>query len=263
MTIFNFLLRGARFVLPVIAGVMLSQAANAQAPAQVNPAMRSEIESIIKDYLIGNPEVLRDALIELERRTKTDEAEQRRKAVADLSPKLFDSKHQIVLGNPNGNVRVVEFFDYNCGYCKKAMADMIAIIKKNPDVKMVLKEFPVLGPGSVEAAQVASALHQQFDGDKYLAFHERLMNTRGQIGKVQALAAAKASGADMTKLEAALTGEPVKAGLQEVMQLADALSLTGTPSYVVGDEVVVGAVGLTSLQAKVDNIRKCGKASCG
>ena len=114
-----------------------------------------------------------------------------------------------------------------------------------------------------KAAQVASALHLQFDGEKYLAFHQRLMTARGQVGRAQALAAAKASGADMEKLEAAMNGEAVKSGLQEVMQIADALSLTGTPSYVVGDEVVVGAVGLQTLQGKIDNIRKCGKADCG
>ena len=139
-----------RFMRTALAALMALAGAAIVLPAsaQMNPAQRSEIESIIKDYLIKNPEVLREALIEMEKRSKQDEANQRRKAVADLSPKLFESKHQIVLGNPKGKVQIVEFFDYNCGYCKKAMTDMLEILKKNPDVKMVLKEFPVLGPGS-------------------------------------------------------------------------------------------------------------------
>jgi len=250
----------------IVAGLALLAAAlsaPAAAQTQFNPAQRGEIESIIKDYLLKNPDVLREALVEMERRAKQDEESKRSAAVADLAPKIFNSRHQVVLGNPNGKIQIAEFFDYNCGYCKRAMADMMDIIKKNPDVRMVLKEFPVLGPGSVEAAQVAAALHQQFDGEKYLAFHQRLMSARGQVARAQALAAAKASGADMDKLEAALNSEAVKAGIQEVMQIADALSLTGTPSYVVGDEVVVGAVGQPTLQQKINNVRKCGKAACG
>lgn len=250
----------------IVAGLALLAAAlsaPAAAQTQFNPAQRGEIESIIKDYLLKNPDVLREALVEMERRAKQDEESKRSAAVADLAPKIFNSRHQVVLGNPNGKIQIAEFFDYNCGYCKRAMADMMEILKANPDVRMVLKEFPVLGPSSVEAAQVASALHAQFNGEKYLAFHQRLLLSRGQVGKTQALAAAKASGADMEKLEAAIGGEQVRAGLQEVMQLADALSLTGTPSYIVGDEVVVGAVGIQALQAKIDNIRKCGKATCG
>ncbi len=252
-------LRMAMFSVLAMAGLIVAPAAQ----AQMKPAQRSEIEAIIKDYLLNNPDVLRDALVEMEKRGKAEEASQRQKAVADLSPKLFDSIHQVVLGNPKGKIQLVEFFDYNCGYCKKAMTDMMAILEKNSDVKVVLKEFPVLGPSSVEAAQVASALRQQFDGEKYLAFHQRLLQARGQVGKVQAMAAAKASGADMDKLEAALKSPAVSAGLQEVMQIADTLSLTGTPSYIVGDEVVIGAVGLPNLQAKIDNLRKCGKTACG
>ncbi len=264
MQIFKFLarmspLRSAVLAVPAMALLMAAPAAQ----AQMKPAQRSEIETIIKEYLLNNPEVLRDALVEMEKRSKAEEASQRQKAVADLSPKIFDSTHQVVLGNPKGKIQMVEFFDYNCGYCKKAMTDMMEILSKNSDVKVVLKEFPVLGPGSVEAAQVASALRQQFDGEKYLAFHQRLLQSRGQVAKAQAMAAAKASGADMDKLEAALKTPAVSAGLSEVMQIADTLSLTGTPSYIVGDEVVIGAVGLPNLQAKIDNLRKCGKTACG
>jgi protein-disulfide isomerase len=260
MTLVKNLLRMAAIALPLAAALF---AAPVSAQTAFTPAQRTQIEAIIKDYLIKNPDVLREALIEMEKRSKADEAAQRAKVVADLAPKLFNSKNQVVLGNPNGKIQVVEFYDYNCGYCKRAMADMMDIIKKNPDVRMVLKEFPVLGPGSVEAAQVATALHQQFDGEKYLAFHQRLMSSRGQVARAQAMAAAKAVGADMDKLEAAINSDAVRAGIQEVMQIADALSLTGTPSYVVGDEVVVGAVGQPTLQQKIDNIRKCGKATCG
>ncbi|MBM3608134.1 MAG: DsbA family protein [Alphaproteobacteria bacterium] len=232
------------------------------AQAQMSPAQRGEIEGIIKDYLLKNPEVLRDALIELEKRSKSEEAERRDAALKELAPKIFNSQHQVVVGNPKGKIELVEFLDYNCGFCRRAMNDLITLIKRNPDLRVVIKEFPVLGPKSVEAAQVAAALHAQFDGPKYWAFHQRMMLARGQIGRQEAMAAAKASGADMTRLEIDLASANVREGIGEVMQIADALNLTGTPSYILGDEIIVGAVGAEQIQGKIDNIRKCGKTAC-
>ena len=167
-----------------------------------------------------------------------------------------------MLGNPNGNVTFVEFFDYNCGYCKRAMDDMLTLLKDDPKLKVVLKEFPVLGPGSVEAAQVAIAVHMQDKtGKKYLEFHQKLLTGRGEANKARALAVAKDIGLDMARLDKDLAGPEVKATLQESFKLAEALGLNGTPSYVIGDNVVVGAVGLEALKEKV-NASRCGKPSC-
>ncbi len=249
----------AACALVVASGLFM---AAAPATAQVNPAQRGEIESIIKDYLMKNPEVLRDALIELERRGKAEEADKRTRAVKELAPQIFNSKYQVVLGNPKGKIELVEFFDFNCGYCRRAMTDLITLMKDNPDLRVVLKEFPVLGPRSVEAAQVALAFILQQPAQKYWEFHQRLMLAKGQIGKDQAFAAAKASGADMARLEKDMNGDEVRAALTEILGMADALSLTGTPAYIVGDEIVVGAVGAAQLQAKISNFRKCGKGSC-
>jgi protein-disulfide isomerase len=223
---------------------------------------RAEIEGIVKDYLLKNPEVLRDALIELERRGKAEEDAQRARAVSDLAPKIFNSPRQVVVGNPAGKIELVEFFDYNCGYCKKAFDDLTQLIRKNPDLRVVLKEFPVLGPGSIEATQVAHSVRMQGPSDKYWAFHQKLLTTRGQIGKAQALAAARDAGLDIGRLTKDIDSDEVKASLQEVMQIADALGLTGTPSYVVGSDVVVGAVGASDLQGRIDNLRRCGKTTC-
>lgn len=248
------------FALATAAGLLAGAGA---ASAQMNPAQRSEIEGIIKDYLLKNPEVLRDALVELEKRSKLEEASRREQALKELSPKIFNSNFQVVVGNPKGKIELVEFLDYNCGYCRRAMGDLVTLIKNNPDLRVVIKEFPVLGPKSVEAAQVAAALHKQFDGPKYWAFHQRLMLARGQVGKTEAMAAAQASGADMIRLQRDLESAEVRLAINEVMQIADALNLTGTPSYIMGDEIVVGAVGAAQIQAKIENIRKCGKANCG
>jgi protein-disulfide isomerase len=150
----------------------------------------------------------------------------------------------------------VEFFDYNCGYCKRALGDMTALMGKDPKLKVVLKEFPVLGPGSVEAAQVAVAVRMQDKGGKkYMEFHQKMLLGRGQADKARAMAVAKEIGLDMTRLEKDLKSDEITATLQESAKLAEALGLNGTPSYVIGNDVVIGAVGLDALGKKVDAAR--------
>jgi len=232
------------------------------AAQNISPAQRTEIEAIIKDYLVKNPEVLQEAYGELEKRQAAAEAAKHQAAVKDHAEALFNSKRQVVIGNPKGDVTMVEFFDYNCGYCKRALADMLEMMKADPKLRVVLKEFPVLGEGSVEAARVAVAARMQDStGKKYLDFHQKLLANRGSIGRPQALAAAKDAGFDMSRLEKDMAGDEPKATIEESFKLADALGLSGTPSYVIGPQVVVGAVGLANLQEKV-NAARCGKATC-
>jgi protein-disulfide isomerase len=228
----------------------------------ISPAQRGEIETIIKNYLIQHPEVLQEALGELEKRQAAAEAEKHQAAVKDHAEALFNSKRQVVLGNPKGDVTMVEFFDYNCGYCKRAMGDMLELMKSDPKLRVVLKEFPVLGEGSVEAARVGVAVRMQDPtGKKYLDFHQKLFASRGSIGRAQALAAARDTGLDMSRLEKDMASDEPKLTLEETFKLADALGLSGTPSYVIGPQVVIGAVGFAGLQEKI-NAARCGKATC-
>jgi protein-disulfide isomerase len=218
---------------------------------------RTEIEKIVKEYLIAHPEVLQEAMSELEKRQQEAEAAKHRAGVKEHAETLFNSPRQVTLGNPQGDVTFVEFFDYNCGYCKRALSDMLDLMKADPKLKVVLKEFPVLGPGSVEAAQVAVAVRMQDKtGKKYLDFHQKLLGGRGQADKARALAAAKEVGLDMGRLDKDMASDEVKATLEENMKVAEALGLNGTPSYVVGRDVVVGAVGLAALKEKVESARK-------
>jgi protein-disulfide isomerase len=219
---------------------------------------RGEIERIIKDYLLKHPEVLQEAIGELEKRQQAAEAEKGKVAVKQNAELLFSSPRQVTIGNLSGDVTMVEFFDYNCGYCKRALADMMNLMKGDSKLRVVLKEFPVLGPGSVEAAQVATAVRMQDrTGKKYLEFHQKLLNTRGQADKARALAVAKEIGLDMARLEKDMASEEVRASLQESMVLADKLGLNGTPSYVIGPNVVVGAVGYDALKDKIEQARAC------
>jgi len=232
------------------------------AAQEFSAPQKSEIERIIKDYIVSHPEVLQEAIAELDKRQAAAETEKAKSAVASNAETIFNSSRQVVLGNAKGDVTLVEFFDYNCGFCKRAMADMQELLKDDPKLKIVLKEFPVLGPGSVEAAKVAVAVRMQDKtGKKYLDFHLKLLGGRGQADKARALAVAKEVGMDMARLDKDMASDEVKVSLEESLKLAETLGLNGTPSYIVGSDVVVGAVGLDALRSKVA-LARCGKATC-
>ena len=176
----------------------------------------------------------------------------RRAVIASNASLLFSSRHQVTLGNPEGDVTLVEFFDYNCGFCKRALSDMLALIDDDPNLKIVLKELPVLGPGSIEAARVAVAVRMEDPGgQKYLGFHQELLGGHGPVSKEKALAAAMDQGLNLASLERDMASDEVRATIVEDIKLADAVGITGTPGYVIGNNVVLGAVGLMALKARI------------
>ena len=247
-----------RLLRSTAAAFCLAVVAAAPARAQsFNDAQRGEIERIVKDYLVAHPEVLQEAMSEFEKRQNAAELAKQVAGVSQHKEILFNSSHQVTLGNPKGDVTMVEFFDYNCGYCKRALGDMLTLLKSDPNLKVVLKEYPVLGPGSLEAAQVAVAARMQDkSGKKYLDFHQRLLGARGPADKTHALAAAKDAGFDMARIEKDLASDEVRETLKETLKVADAIGLNGTPSYIIGSDVVVGAQGYDVLKEKVDAARK-------
>ena len=243
-------------IIPLALALALGASAAPAHAQNFSEPQRGEIEKIIKDYLLAHPEVLQEAMAELEKKQQVAETEKARSAIKNHSDALFNSPRQVVLGNPQGDVTFVEFFDYNCGYCKRALSDMTTLLGNDPKLKVVLKEFPVLGPGSVEAAQVAVAVRMQDkSGKKYLEFHQKLLGGRGQVDKAKALAAAKDVGLDMARLEKDMKSDEVSKTIEESMKLAEALGLNGTPSYVIGNDVVIGAVGLAALTQKIQAAR--------
>jgi protein-disulfide isomerase len=252
-----------RFPLRLAAAAALLALGGLAVQAQgFSDAQRGDIERIIREYLIKNPEVLQEAISELEKRQASADAEKHKVAVKDNAETLFNSARHVVVGNPQGDVTFVEFFDYNCGYCKRALEDMTALMKSDPKLKVVLKEFPVLGPASVEAARVAVAVRMQDKtGKKYLEFHQKLLTGRGQVDRARAIAVAKEVGLDTARIERDMASEEARVSIEESFKLAEKLGLNGTPSYVIGNDVVVGAVGLATLREKV-NAARCGKATC-
>jgi protein-disulfide isomerase len=254
-------LRGGLIAIALGLATLSCPVASASA-AQFSADQTTEIRTIIKDYLMEHPEVLRDAITELDNREKMAEADARKKALADLAGPLVDAPDGFVIGNPTGKLTLVEFFDYNCGYCKRALGDLDHLMKANKDLKVVLRDFPILSPNSVDAAIIAGAAHEQFTGDKFWDFHRKLLGTRGLVGKEQALAVAKDMGADMDKLAKDAAKPEIRTAIQGSDAFAKSLNLNGTPSYVVGNDVLVGAVGFDDINSKLGNVRKCGKVLC-
>jgi protein-disulfide isomerase len=230
-------------------------AAGAASAQGFTPQQRGEIETIIREYFIKHPEMIEEL-------QALAQAEKVKRVIAENKEALLNSPRHVTLGNPNGDVTMVEFFDYNCGYCKRALEDMLTLMKNDPKLRVVLKEMPVLSQGSMEAAQVSAALSlQDKTGKRYLDFHQKLLLSRGQVDKARALAVAKEVGADMVRIDKDMGSPEIKSALEESFKLAEAFGIQGTPSYVIGNDVVIGAVGLKELQAKI-NTARCGKPAC-
>jgi protein-disulfide isomerase len=251
-----------RLLAPALFALALCGMQSPASAQSFSDTQRGDIEAIVRNYLLAHPEVLEEAMAELSKRQAAAETEKHEASISSNAQAIFNSPRGVMLGNKDGDVNFVEFFDYNCGYCKRAMADMIDLMKSDPKLKVVLKEFPVLGQGSVEAAQVAVAVRMQDpSGKKYLDFHQRLLGGRGQADKARAIAAAKEAGLDVARIEKDISSPEVRATIEENFKLAEAMGMNGTPSYVIGKQVVVGAVGLESLKEKI-GVARCGKATC-
>ena len=251
-----------RLLIPALFALAFCGAPMSASAQSFTDTQRGDIETIVRNYLIAHPEVLEEAMAELSKRQTAAEAAKHEAGVASNAEAIFNSPRNVTLGNKDGDVTFVEFFDYNCGYCKRAMVDMMDLMKADPKLKVVLKEFPVLSQGSVEAAQVGVAVRMQDPtGKKYLDFHQKLLGGRGAADKARALQAAKEAGLDTAKIEKDLAGPEVRATIEENFKLAEAMGMNGTPSYVIGKQIVIGAVGLEGLKEKI-GVARCGKATC-
>ncbi|MBP2311140.1 DsbA family protein [Azospirillum soli] len=219
----------------------------------VDEAQRKAIEGVVRDYLMKNPEVILEAIEALQQREKTAEAERAQKALVDNKAALFQNPADPAIGNALGDVTVVEFFDYQCGYCKAVMADTQRLVKDDPKLRFVFKEFPILGPASVVAARAALAAKAQ---GKYLEVHNALMGHRGQLDEDTIYRLAKSAGADVEKLKKDMDSPEVMKVIATNQQLAEQLGIRGTPGFIIGDALVPGAIKLDEMKRLVGAARK-------
>lgn len=246
------------FARILISALLLAWAVASPARAEMKADEKREIERIVRDYILQNPEIVEKALVALEAQRREAAAEEKAGKIAELKDTILNSRHQAVLGNPNGRITLVEFFDYNCGYCKRALNDMLALMESDPDLRVVMKEFPILSDGSIEAARISIAV-KDLKPDLYLDYHRELLARGGTANRQKAISIAKELGLDTDALMKAADDSSVTENLQEVQMLAQALGISGTPSYVVGGELVPGAVGFDRLQTMIQSAAaKCG-----
>ena len=230
-------------------------------PAPTPALDKVAINAAIREFLLENPEIMLEVQDALQEKQMVAQREQQGEAIAAQKTNIFDNMSDPVLGNPDGDIAVVEFFDYNCGYCKRAMSDMIAMMENDPELKFVLKEFPILGPDSEASHRVALAFSDIMP-EKYPEFHLRLLGFDGRASEESAMMIATDLGADEAELRARMEDPSISERIRATYALANELGITGTPAYVIGDEVVSGALGEQVLMTKVANVRECGSTVC-
>lgn len=251
--------------LGLVAALPAPPAALAQAPAAdtrpFSPEQKRAIEEIVKDYLIANPEVFLEVQQSLEAKMEQIQAERIKAAIAQNARDIYHSADAPVAGNPKGDITVVEFFDYNCGYCKRGFPELAKLIDKDPKVRVVLKELPILSKGSEEAARVALAARLQ---GKYWDVHRALLESKGQANEAVALKIAEKLGLDMAKLKKDMDSPEIKAEIERVRELANKMGINGTPHFLVGDRGIAGAPEdlYEQLAKNVTELRQSGCAVC-
>jgi protein-disulfide isomerase len=225
--------------------------ARAEPAGSFTPEQRGQIEAIVHSYLVKHPDVVLDALRALQEQQQSEQVEQDRALLKDNRAALDHDGLSFAVGPADAKVSVVEFFDYRCGFCKRMMPDVMRLISDKPHTRLVLKEFPVLGPESVTASRAALAVLRQAP-DKYLAFHKALLSEHGALTDQRIFAIAGKLGLDVTKLRAGMDDPKITAQIASNRALAERLHIEGTPSFVIGDTIVPGAVEYSNLTALID-----------
>jgi protein-disulfide isomerase len=228
----------------------LSQSQNM--PAASSLSKDDAIQQTIHDYILAHPEVIIESLQLAKLKQQERVAEIIRSKIVSFRKDLLEDPDAAILGNPNGDVSLVEFFDYRCPYCRQVEPSIQTLIKDDPNVRLVQKQFPILGPASVFAAQVALAAKKQ---GKHAEFHRALMAERGTITEGVVLQVAQSVGLDMERLKVDIKSPEVESEIQRGTAIAKSLGLTGTPGFIVGTELVPGATDLETLKSMIDDAR--------
>lgn len=197
------------------------------------------ISELVRKHILDNPEIIAEAITLLQARQEAQRQERQQETLANLLEDLRNPPEGTVIGEPDGSVTVVEFFDYNCGYCKSMFTTVMNVIEEHGDVRLALIEFPILGPNSVVAAKAALASREQ---DLYGPFHQALMNHRGSLNESTVMSLARGVGINVTKLEADMKDPELDQIIERNRGLAQQLEINGTPAFIVGTELVPGAV---------------------
>lgn len=229
---------------------------NAVAQDAFSPEQETRLQEMMRDYILANPDVVLEALRSMERQRREEAAARQREALVGMHDRLYEDDRSPSVGPSDPDaakpVTMVEFFDYQCGYCKRVFPSVMQVMADDPGLRVVFIELPILGPESTYAARAALAAKKQ---DRYFEFHRAVMNERGRLSEEKVMAIARGLGLDTDRLAADMEDPAIKKHIQDNIDLAQALGIEGTPALVIGDELVPGAIGLDQLKELVAKTR--------
>jgi len=244
---------------PAIGAASSTMAAQPAGAAAIDP---DAFAAAMQDYLDANPRLLQELSDRLQVVMELEKLETDRQIIDQHADALFNAEDAVVVGNPDGKTTLVEFFDYNCVYCRQAAPDLLTLLDDDPELRVVLIDLPILSEGSVAAAEIGLALSKLGAGAKMLDYHEALFQLTGQVGRAEALEAAEAIGFDRGEVLEVAVSDEIRQQLQQRIDLAQAIGVTGTPTYVLGRSILTGAVGAERLSAMIDGVDSCGDIVC-
>lgn len=242
-------------VIAIAAALGTATVANAQSATEAAGLTKEQVQTIVRDYLRENPEVVIEAIEAFQAKQRLAEQEQRERALTAKRAEIFDDPLAPTNGVTDADVTLVEFFDYQCGYCKKIFPDIMAIMAEDKKLRVVFKELPILGPDSVVAARGAIAADKQ---GKYMEYHRAIMDLRGKLSEQRILQAAGEAGLDVAQLAKDMKAPEIDNYLRANLQLAQEIGVTGTPAMFVGDQFIPGAVDRKTLEHLIAQERKAG-----
>ena len=217
---------------------------------------RAEVEKIVREYLLANLEILNEMIAELQEREQMSAAEKAKTGIAQNKEALYNDGFSHVAGNPNGDVTLIEFFDYRCGYCRKVRADLVTLMEQDSGVRLILKELPILSEASHEAAKAAIAAQNQ-GGDLYWKFHQAMLEADG-LDSAAIYDIAAGVGLDVARLKTDMEDPAVEKKIEQTHDLASKIGVDGTPAFIIGDKLVPGALDADGLKELVEAQRSGG-----
>ena len=223
-------------------------------PANMSDAEKAAFGDAVRDYIMENPQVLIEAVNQMEEQRLANEAQNDKLLVEANKAEIFEDSHSWIGGNPEGDLTVVEFIDYRCGYCRKVAPEVDDVVKKDGNIKLILKEFPILGQESELASRYAIAVKQTAGADAYKVAHDKLYEMRGAVTLESLTALAKDQGLDAQAITQRMNTEEVTAEIRANRQLAEKMLIMGTPTFVIGPELLRG-IPSTGLGSAVEQIR--------
>ena len=227
------------------------------AAQDLSPEEKAAINAQIRAYILENPEIIVEAMQVLEQREQNAQADADKRLVSSLREPLENDGFSHIGGNLEGDVTVIEFVDYRCPYCKRAHDSVKALMASDPNVRLIIKEFPILGPESTFASRAAMAVLNQ-GGDLYETFNDAMMRHQGDLSQQMVMQLAESVGADMPRLAQDVQDPEIAANIRETYALARRLDISGTPAFIIGDQIIRGFVPYDTLRELVEDAREAG-----